>query len=148
MLIIAMMAPTLGAAADYLAAKKKFLTLFIAVGAISSFLLFFVGEGAWLFASLVFIVGNVGYAGSEVFYESLLPHVARPDEIDQVSTAGYGLGYVGGGSLLALHAAWIAMPETFGFADSGQALTRGICQRRRLVDPFLDSDPARRARAS
>jgi UMF1 family MFS transporter len=48
------------------------------------------------------------------FYESLLPHIATADEIDRVSTAGYALGYIGGGVLLALNLAWILAPGAFG----------------------------------
>ena len=66
----------------------------------------------------------VGVAGSFVFYEALLPHIARPDEIDRVSTAGYALGYVGGGILLALNLAWIQQPAWFGL-PSGPGLDRG-----------------------
>ena len=47
--------------------------------------------------------------------------MARPDEIDRVSTAGYALGYLGGGLLLALNVAWILAPATFGLRDAGQA---------------------------
>ena len=57
-----------------------------------------------------------------MFYESLLPHIARPNEIDRVSTAGYAMGYVGGGILLALNLAWIQKPEWFGL-PSGPGLT-------------------------
>jgi len=121
LLVIAWLSPLLGAAADYLGAKKKFLAGFAFSGAIASLLLYFVEEGDWLYASVVFIVGNIGFAGSEVFYESLLPHIARKDEIDLVSTAGYAVGYVGGGLLLALQLAWITYPRTFGMADAPQA---------------------------
>ena len=65
-------------------------------------------------ASWLFIAGAGGRGGSFVFYESLLPHIAAPDEMDRVSTAGYALGYVGGGLLLALNLAWIQKPEWFG----------------------------------
>ena len=64
LLIIALAAPLLGAAADYLGIKKKFLSFFVAIGVTASALLYFVTEGDWLFASLVFIVGNIGFAGS------------------------------------------------------------------------------------
>ena len=57
---------------------------------------------------------------SFVFYDALLPHIAAPDEIDRVSTAGYALGYLGGGLLLALNLAWIQKPEWFGL-PSGRA---------------------------
>jgi MFS transporter, UMF1 family len=57
-----------------------------------------------------------------VFYEALLPHIARPGEIDRISTAGYALGYLGGGVLLALNLAWIQRPDWFGL-PSGPDLT-------------------------
>ena len=119
--IIALSSPILGAMADYLGAKKKFLAFFAFSGVVGSALLYFVERGDWMFASAAFIVGNIGFAAGEVFYESLLPHIARPDEIDRVSTAGYALGYVGGGLLLAAQLAWISSPDTFGMADSAEA---------------------------
>jgi MFS transporter, UMF1 family len=60
------------------------------------------------------VLSLIGVAGSFVFYEALLPHIARGEEIDRVSTAGYALGYVGGGILLALNLAWIQKPALFG----------------------------------
>ncbi len=119
LLIIAVISPVLGAAADFLGAKKRFLAFFMGVGVSATALLWFVGEGDWLFASVVFIVANIGVAGSLVFYESLLPHVAGPDEIDRVSLAGYAVGYIGGGVLLAINLAWILAPGAFGLADAG-----------------------------
>jgi UMF1 family MFS transporter len=74
----------------------------------------FIDAGEWLLASVLLVIANIGAAGSLVFYDSLLPHVARPHEIDRVSTAGYALGYLGGGLLLALQLLWITNPERFG----------------------------------
>ncbi len=119
--IIALISPILGAAADYLGAKKKFLAAFVAMGVVGTFLLTFTGEGDWIFVSAAFIVGNIGYAAGNVSYESLLPHVASREETDRVSTAGYAIGYVGGGLLLAVQLAWIMAPQRFGMADSAQA---------------------------
>jgi len=121
LVLVALTSPILGAAADYLGAKKKFLAGFALIGATGSFLLFFATEGNWFFASVAFIIGNIGFASGNVFYESLLPHVAKPDEIDRVSTAGYAVGYIGGGLLLAVHFAWISWPERFWFADGAEA---------------------------
>ena len=120
--IIAVLSPVLGAIADYLGAKKRFLAVFMSFGVTFSSLLYFVGEGDWRLASAIFIVANIGFAGANVFYEALLPSVAREDEFDRVSTAGYAIGYVGGGLLLALNAAWFLSPQSFGFADGGQAV--------------------------
>jgi MFS transporter, UMF1 family len=63
---------------------------------------------------VLFILANIGANGSFVFYDALLPHIARDDEVDRVSTAGYALGYLGGGLLLALNVAWIVSPKSFG----------------------------------
>ncbi len=119
--VIALISPVLGAMADYLGAKKKFLAFFAFTGVVGSSLLWFVREGDWMLASAAFVVGNIGFAAGGVFYESLLPHLARPGEIDRVSTAGYALGYVGGGLLLAVQLAWISSPQTFGMSDSAEA---------------------------
>jgi UMF1 family MFS transporter len=64
---------------------------------------------------------NIGVSASFVFYDSLLPHIATPDEMDRVSSAGYALGYIGGGLLLALNLAWILKPAMFGLPDAGVA---------------------------
>lgn len=110
-----------GALADYLGARKRFLAAFTFMGAMGTCGLWFAGKGDWMLASGCYIIGHIGFAGGNVFYESLLPHLAGEQEIDRVSTAGYAIGYLGGGLLLALNLAWIQMPATFGFADIGQA---------------------------
>ena len=58
---------------------------------------------------------------SLAFYNALLPGVARPDEVDRVSTAGYALGYLGGGLLLVVNLVMIAAPERFLLADTAAA---------------------------
>ena len=120
--IIAVLSPILGAVADYLGAKKRFLAAFMGFGVTFTACLYVVGEGDWLLASAIFIAANIGFAGANVFYEALLPSVASAGELDRTSTAGYAMGYVGGGVLLALNAAWYLYPETFGFSDAGHAV--------------------------
>jgi MFS transporter, UMF1 family len=95
---------------------------FMAVGVAAVALMFFIRTGDWKLASLLFILANIGANGSFVFYDALLPHIARHDEIDRVSTAGYALGYVGGGLLLVANLAWIQKPEWFGL-PSGPNMT-------------------------
>lgn len=119
--IVALLAPVLGTIADTAAVKKKMLGLFLVVGAGATAGLALVGPGAWLPALALFVVANVGASCSFVFYDALLPHVARRDELDRVSAAGYALGYLGGGLLLAVHLLWILRPGMFGFADASEA---------------------------
>ena len=107
-LIAAVISPVLGAIADFRGSKKKFMAFFVGLGVVSTALMFFVVTPAdWLLACILYILGTIGFAGSLVFYDGLLPHVADADEIDQVSARGYAMGYIGGGLLLLINVAMI-----------------------------------------
>jgi len=123
MLVSAFLGPVLGAVADYTGSKKRFLFAFLLIGIAFTGLLALVGRGDWLPAVVFYVLASIGNSGANVFYDSLLPHVARPDEIDQVSSRGYALGYLGGGLLLLLNLVWYLRPELFGF-PSGDAAVR------------------------
>jgi UMF1 family MFS transporter len=119
--IVAVLNPLLGALADYLPIKKRMLGLFMAVGVMATAAMFFIGRGDWRMAMVLFIIASIGAFGSMAFYDALLPHIAREDEIDRVSSAGYAIGYFGGGLLLLVNAIWILKPQMFGMADAGVA---------------------------
>ena len=119
--VVAVLAPFLGALADYAAARKKMLAAFLGLGVLATACMFFIQRGDWELACVLFILGNIGASGSFIFYDSLLPHIANDAEMDRVSTAGYALGYLGGGLLLALNLAWIQQPGFFGIADAAAA---------------------------
>jgi UMF1 family MFS transporter len=109
LLVAAILGPILGAVADFSGSKKRFLAIFMAIGVAGTALLYFVQSGDWMMASLFFVLGELGFAGSLVFYDSLLPHIARPEEVDMVSSRGYAIGYLGGGILLAVNLAMIQL---------------------------------------
>ena len=117
LLLVALLAPPLGALSDARALRKPLLFAFALLGVLGTAGLAGVGEGDWLLGLLCFGLGNLGAGASVVFYDGLLPHVAAPDEVDRTSTAGFALGYLGGGLLLALNLAWIQRPEWFGMQD-------------------------------
>src|SRR5262249_30434901 len=125
-LIVAVIAPFLGAVADYAAVKKKLLAVFLAIGAAATAAMWFITRGDWLFALVLFVVSNVGVAGSIVFYESMLPHLVGEDELDRVSSAGYALGYIGGGLLLAINVVMMSRPEWFGLPDRETAVRASL----------------------
>jgi UMF1 family MFS transporter len=122
LLATAVAAPVLGAIADYRALRKRFLAFFLLLGLFATAGLFLVGPGDSSLAAVLFGLANVGASGSFVFYDALLPHVARPGELDRVSSSAYSLGYLGGGLLLALNLLWILNPQWFGL-PSGEGLT-------------------------
>jgi UMF1 family MFS transporter len=114
MLAVALVGPLLGAVADVAGRKKTLLAAFLTLGVLATAGMFFLREGDWLAACWLFALGNIGVAGSFIFYDALLPAIARDDELDRVSSAAYSLGYLGGGVLLALNVAWILNPQWFG----------------------------------
>jgi UMF1 family MFS transporter len=120
--VLAVLSPVLGAMSDYVAAKKRMLGASMLVGAAAVAGMFFVQRGNYQLALVLFVISLIGATASTVFYDALLPHIASEDEIDRVSSAGYAVGYVGGGVLLALNLAWILKPGWFGL-PSGSGLS-------------------------
>jgi UMF1 family MFS transporter len=116
--ITAVLGPILGAVADYRAIKKPMLAVSVVIGVVATILMGTIGMGEWRYAALLFMIANIAIASGFVFYDSLLPHIAAPEEMDRVSTAGYAIGYLGGGLLLVVNLLWILTPTTFGLADS------------------------------
>ncbi|MCC6928322.1 MAG: MFS transporter [Gemmatimonadaceae bacterium] len=112
-ILVAIVSPVLGAISDVAAAKKRMLAIFMLLGVAACGGMYFIQRGDYVLASTLYILATVGATASVVFYEALLPHLSRPEEMDRVSSAGYALGYVGGGVLLALNLAWILAPQAF-----------------------------------
>ena len=111
LLIAAVLSPILGTISDITRGKKKFLSLFVGIGTIATGLLVLVQTGDWLLASILFIAGRVGFTAANVFYDALLPHVAKEEDQDKVSTRGYAMGYLGGGILLAINVVMLQVFE-------------------------------------
>ena len=110
--------------------------------------MFWIGRGDWLLALVLFVIGNVGVAGSIVFYESLLPHLVSDEDLDRVSSAGYAIGYLGGGVLLAINLLMIQKPAMFGIPDAGTATRLSLASVGRLVAGLLDPAVPQRAGAA
>ena len=121
-LIVALIAPVLGAIADKGSAKKKFMLLFAYLGVLMSIGLFMVRQGQWAMAIFVYSMGIIGFSGANVFYDSLLPSVADEDNIDYVSSFGFSMGYLGGGLLFLVNVLMTLMPQKFGLPDAAAAV--------------------------
>jgi UMF1 family MFS transporter len=120
--VVALTAPVLGALADHRPLKKRLLAISLAIGVVATLLMGTIGRGQWVYALALFMIANIGVASTLVFYDSLLPHIAPPAEIDRVSTAGYAIGFIGGGVLLLVNLAWILSPSTFGLSGTVAAI--------------------------
>ena len=121
--LVGLLGPFLGAVADLKGRKKLFLAAFLALGVAGTAAMFFITRGHWVFALTVFVLANVGATSTLAFYNGLLPAIATPSEVDRVSTAGFALGYLGGGTLFAVNMFMIGSPATFGLRD-GEVATR------------------------
>jgi UMF1 family MFS transporter len=113
-IVVAMLAPWLGAIADRGGFKKRFIFVFTALGVVATGLLATVDKGEWSKAVLFYVCAGVGFSGAIVFYDALLVAVARPQDRDRVSALGYGLGYLGGGLLFTVNVGMFLKPYLFG----------------------------------
>jgi UMF1 family MFS transporter len=121
-IIVALLAPVLGAIADKGTSKKKFLFFFAYMGVVMTSSLYMVSKGSWPMAVMLYVFASVGFSGGNVFYDSLLTGVASEKRLDSVSALGFSLGYLGGGLLFAFNIWMTLSPELFGFADAGEAV--------------------------
>ena len=106
-LLVAICAPSLGVIADRRMIKIWWLRTLTWVGAISCVLLAlspYLGVSmAWIWATIMFMIANVGLNGAGVFYNALLPHMGDESEMDSISNKAFAAGYLGGGILLVVH---------------------------------------------
>ncbi len=121
-ILVALMAPVLGAIADRGGAKKGMLFAFLVFGVAGTALLAVPGQGQYVLALTFFGIAAVGFAGANVFYDSLLVDVAPRERFDFVSSFGYALGYLGGGLLFLANVIMVSKPELFGLSGPEAAV--------------------------
>ena len=121
-LLIVVMAPLLGAVADYGGMRKRLLLSFMLLGVVSTLLLFPAESGMWLWVWCLYVLGTIGFMAANIFYDALLVDVGRGYHIDRVSGMGFGLGYLGGGLALAFCVLMTQQPGMFGFESAMDAV--------------------------
>jgi UMF1 family MFS transporter len=109
--------PVVGAIADYGRRKKEVLAATAYLGASATIAMFFLKGGDYLFGGLLFLIANVSFGASSVIYNSFLPEIASPEERDAVSSTGWGIGYLGGGLLLALNLLLYLRADKIGLSE-------------------------------
>ena len=100
--IVAVVSPVLGTIADFSRSKKKFLFIFTVMAVVFTALLFFVQKGDVVMGMIFFILAEIGYRASQVFYDSLLVDVSTPETIGSISGKGWAMGMLGGIACLIL----------------------------------------------
>lgn len=119
--IVFILAPVLGAIADFYSAKKRFLFSFCYLGVLAAALIAFCGPGDVWPTIVLFILSQVGFVGANVFYDAFLPQLAAPEDQDKVSSKGFSYGYAGGGLQFAGVLVLIAFHDFFGLSAAGAA---------------------------
>jgi len=121
-LLVALMAPVLGAVADQGGGKKPLLAGFTVLGVAMTAGLYFVSQGQWAAAAMLYALAGIGFSAGNIFYDALLTDVSPSRLLDRISALGYGLGYLGGGLLFGLNVLATLHPSWFGLADRQAAV--------------------------
>ena len=120
--MVASLAPFLGAIADKASLKKKLLIFFAFVGVISTGSLSIIAQGQWKMAIFFYVAASIGFMSANIFYDSLLPSVAKKEKRDFVSSLGYALGYIGGAILFLINVTMYLNPDFYGIANAAEAI--------------------------
>ncbi len=116
---VAVSSPVLGVISDRVPIKKTLLWIYASAGSFFTALVFFSAytsqPWAWLFG--MFILANIGFVGSLVFYNSFLPHLGPRHLLDDISSRGFAFGYAGGGLILLTHLALILATQDSAIED-------------------------------
>lgn len=120
-LLVAFIAPVLGAIADAGGARKRFQIGFTLLALASTGGLYFVGQGQWQVALGLYLVALFGFYSANTFYDSLIVNVAKPDEFERVSALGFSMGYLGSVLLFIFNLWMVQSPDLFGFESAALA---------------------------
>jgi UMF1 family MFS transporter len=118
--VAALIAPIIGAFGDITGRRKYLLVITTIAASVVSSLMFVLTTGMWQLALGLYFLSQIAMNIALGFSSSLLPHVARADDLNRVSSLGYAMGYVGGGLLLAVNTAVLLFSSSLGI-DEGLA---------------------------
>jgi UMF1 family MFS transporter len=134
--------PVLGAIADRSERKRELLAGTAFLGAAATIGLVFLTGDRYLLGGALFLVANIAYGASIVVYNSFLPQIAPPDQRDSVSSIGWAIGYLGGGTLLLLNVVAVLAGSSLGWSAAEVARWR-----RSRRSPCCGCATAHRSRA-
>jgi UMF1 family MFS transporter len=109
--------PILGALADYSHLRKRLMQLFCLIGGGATVSMFLIQPGWHWVGGLLFLLANLSFGASMVFYNSYLPNIASEDQRDRVSSFGWAMGYLGGGILLLLNLLLYLLADSLGLGQ-------------------------------
>lgn len=131
LLISVVAGPVIGTIGDLLGSRKRLLILFTVLGSVAVIAMYTIGDGMWVWASILFVFVQIFLSTAFGLYNALLSHIVPLKDQDRLSSLGYALGYIGGGIQLAISVVLITFWENLGLPDQATAtrialLTSGV----------------------
>lgn len=132
-LVIAVLAPVLGALADTGGNRMRWIWLFSIMYVVGAAGLWYAAPGDFSLILILtfFAIGMIGMEFATTFTNSMLPDLGTPEEIGRISGNGWAFGYVGGLIALVIMLLFFADNETTGRTLIG-------------LEPAFGLDPAER----
>ena len=134
MLSAALLAPPLGAAADFSRKRKRYLLMFTLASVTCTALLFTVQQGMIVVGMLLFIIANIGFEGGIVFYDAFLPGLTTRKSYGRVSGYGFAMGYMGSLAILLIVNAMLSWLQRFSCSSRFRCLCS--CPNHRWRGPL------------
>jgi MFS transporter, UMF1 family len=94
-LLISLCAPILGSIADFKGLKKRLFAFFFGLGIVFTLLLAVVPSSQWLVLLICYMLTVIGFGGTNIFYDAFLVDVTSEERMNQISSRGYAMGYIG-----------------------------------------------------
>ena len=117
MIIVALLAPIVGAVADFTGYRKKMFLVFFTIGVGLTLASAFFNN--WVFLLLGYAISHIGFSGSCLVYDSFLSEVTTPERMDKISGYGFAFGYIGGSTIpFLISIALIMFGENFGINET------------------------------
>ena len=101
-IVVAVLAPILGAIADFAGYRKRFLAVCAVTIVFFTGALWFAGPGMTALAMTLFIAANLGFSAGGTSIDSFLPGISNESNAGRISGIKWALGYLGGLGCVAL----------------------------------------------
>ena len=123
-IVVALIGPICGTLADHKGFKKPLFVACMLLGVVGCAALG--GAWSWLSFLVIFVFAKIGFSSSLVFYDAMLPEITTEERMDNVSSMGYALGYIGSVIPFVVCLVVVLNAGSFGLT-TGSAMVIAFC---------------------